>query len=140
VVPIIYLVIAALVIAQAPPQPADLPWLIGAGLVGCVIGWYRGKMMRITVDPETHALNQQASPLFMIILVAIIGLRYGLRYALGAESAAWGISVAALSDAPLILAAGMFTLSRVEMYIRAQRLLQEARAAKAAAGSSPPAR
>lgn len=114
-----------------PPAMQDAPWLIAALVVGGIVGWYRGKTMRITVDPETHALNQSASPAALIFILAIFALRYGVRHGLGEEAAAWRISVNLLTDAPLLFVVGMFTLTRVEMYIRAQRLLREARAAKA---------
>ena len=129
IVPAIFTVIAGVVLWFSPPSPHDLPWLIGATLIGAVIGWYRGNMMRITVDPQTHALNQSASPAALVILVGILGLRYAARYALTEEAGAWGLSINLLTDAPLMLAVGMFIVARVEMYIRAQHLLAEARAA-----------
>lgn len=131
-VPTVFAAIAAFTLWQAPPQPSDLPWLAGAFLLGTLIGWYRGKMMRISVDPETHALNQSTSPLAFLFLLAIFGVRYAIRYFMAEEAAAWGISVNVLADAPLLLVVGTFALMRVEMYLRAQRLLQEARAAKTA--------
>lgn len=131
IVPAIFMVIAGLVLVATPPAVADAPWLIAALLLGSVIGWYRGKAMRITVDPETHALNQSASPAAVIFILVIFAIRFAVRYGLGEEAAAWHISVNLLTDAPLLFIVGMFTLTRVEMYIRAQRLLREARAAKA---------
>ena len=133
IVPVIYLVAATGAMAQTPPQMSDLPWLLGAALIGAAIGWYRGKMMRITVDPETHALNQQASPLALVLIIAVLGLRYLVRYLMADDSAALGVSVSVISDAPLVLVVAMFALARVEMFIRAQRLLRDARAAKASA-------
>lgn len=129
VVPAIFAAITALVVAQAPPLMSDAPWLIAAALAGAVVGWYRGKMMRITVDPQTHALSQSASPVAMIFLLAVFGLRYGLRYLLGEEAQAWGISLNLLADAPMVFVVAMFALQRLEMFIRAERLLAQARAA-----------
>ena len=130
IVPAIFMVIAAIVMVATPPALSDAPWLIGAAVFGGVVGWYRGKTMRITVDPETHALNQAASPTAIIFILVIFAIRYAVRYGLSEEAEAWRISVNLLTDAPLLFIVGMFTLTRVEMYIRAQRLLREARAAK----------
>jgi len=133
VVPAIFAAITALTLWQAPPGVSDAPYLAGVALIGAIVGWYRGKMMRITVDPQTHALSQAASPFAVLFLVAVLGLRYGLRYVLGEESHAWGVSVNLLIDAPLVFAVAMFALQRVEMFIRAEKLLAQARAAHATA-------
>ena len=68
----------------------------------------------------------------MILLIAILGLRQFVRYAMQEESTAWGISLAVLTDAPLLLIVAMLSVARLEMFIRGRRLLNEARAAKAA--------
>jgi len=124
VVPVLYLAVAAIMFAQLPPTG----WVaIASGaalLVGAAVGWQRGKMMYIHVDPETHALNQKASPAAMLFLVALIVVRMLARGIIGAEGA---VSPAMLTDPLIAFALGMFTLQRVEMYVRARRLLEEAR-------------
>jgi membrane protein CcdC involved in cytochrome C biogenesis len=124
VVPALYLAVATIMFAQLPPKG----WVAiasAAGLaIGAAVGWQRGKMMHIHVDPETHALNQKASPAAMFFLIALIVVRLGARGILGQES---GVSPAMLTDPLIAFALGMFTLQRVEMYLRAKRLLEEAR-------------
>ena len=124
VVPALYLVLAVLMFVQLPPRG----WVAAASAVGLAIGaavgWQRGKMMHIAVDPETHALNQKASPAAMLVLVALVLVRAGAR-GLGTEG---GVSPAMLTDPLIAFALGMFTLTRVEMYLRAKRLLAEVRA------------
>jgi membrane protein CcdC involved in cytochrome C biogenesis len=124
VVPAIYLVVAALMFVQLPPTG----WVaIASGiglLIGTAVGWQRGKMMHIEVDPQTHALNQKASPAAMFFLVALIVVRMGARGIIGEEG---GVSPAMLTDPLIAFALGMFALQRVEMYLRAKRLLEEAR-------------
>ena len=96
-----------------------------AGLaVGAAVGWQRGKMMHIHVDPETHALNQKASPAAMFFLIGLIVVRSGARAVLGETG---GVSPAMLTDPLIAFALGMFTLTRIEMYLRAKRLLGEVR-------------
>ena len=136
VVPLIFAVFAGLTFFQTPPNMSDVPWLIGTAVAGAVVGWYRGKMMRINVDPQTHALSQSASPLAMLFLLAVFALRYGARYLLGEEAQTWGISLNLLADAPMVFVVAMFALTRVEMFIRAQGLLREARAARAAGAAT----
>ena len=124
VVPVLYLAVAAIMFAQLPPTG----WVtIACGvalLIGAAVGWQRGKMMHIHVDPESHALNQKASPAAMLFLVALIVVRMLARGMMGAEGA---VSPAMLTDPLIAFALGMFTLQRVEMYLRARRLLDEAR-------------
>ena len=124
VVPVLYLAVAAIMFAQLPPTG----WVaIACGvalLIGAAVGWQRGKMMHIHVDAETHALNQKASPAAMLFLVALIVVRMLARGMMGAEGA---VSPAMLTDPLIAFALGMFTLQRVEMYLRARRLLDEAR-------------
>src|SRR5690242_10210773 len=124
IVPVAYLVVAALMFVQLPPTG----WVAIASVVGLAIGaavgWQRGKMMHIHVDPETHALNQKASPAAMFFLIALIVIRSGARSLLGQTA---GVSPAMLTDPLIAFALGMFTLTRLEMYLRAKRLLEEVR-------------
>lgn len=124
VVPAIYLAVAVLMFVQLPPTG----WVAiasGAGLlIGAAVGWQRGKMMHIHVDPETHALNQKASPAAMFFLIALIVVRAGARSLLGQTS---GVSPAMLTDPLIAFALSMFSLTRLEMYLRAKRLLEEVR-------------
>jgi len=126
IVPAVYFVVALIMFVQLPP----VGWVaIGSGvglLLGAAVGWQRGKMMQIHVDPETHALNQKASPAAMFFLFALIIVRSGARTVLGNEA---GVSPAMLTDPLIAFALGMFTLTRIEMYLRAKRLLEAARTA-----------
>jgi membrane protein CcdC involved in cytochrome C biogenesis len=124
VVPVMYLVVAVLMFVQLPPTGwAAIACVVGLA-IGAAVGWQRGKMMHIHVDPATHALNQKASPAAMFFLIALIIVRTGARSILGQES---GVSPAMLTDPLIAFALGMFTLQRVEMYLRARRLLDEVR-------------
>lgn len=123
VVPVLYLAVAALMFWTLPPTGWVAIASIAALLIGCAVGWQRGKMMQIHVDPATHALNQKASPAAMFFLVGLIIVRSGARALLGN---AGGITPAMLTDPLIAFALGMFALTRIEMYLRAKRLLEEA--------------
>jgi membrane protein CcdC involved in cytochrome C biogenesis len=60
----------------------------------------------------------------MFFLIALIIVRSGARTILGEAGTA---SPAMLTDPLIAFALGMLTLTRVEMYLRAKRLLEEAR-------------
>jgi len=124
VVPAIYAAVAAMMFWQLPPTgTVGIATAVGL-LIGAAVGWQRGKMMHIHVDPETHALNQKASPAAMLFLIVLIAVRAGARSVLGETS---GVSPAMLTDPLIAFALGMFTLTRLEMYLRAKRLLEEVR-------------
>ena len=123
VVPVLYLAVAALMFWSLPPTGWVAIASVAALLIGAAVGWQRGKMMQIHVDPDTHALNQKASPAAMFFLIALVIVRSGARAVLGNSG---GASPAMLTDPLIAFALGMFTLTRIEMYLRAKRLLEEA--------------
>jgi hypothetical protein len=126
VVPALYALITSAILYQS--TPVGIQWLYAgiALLAGAGLGWRRGALMRINVDPETHALNQQASPLAMLFILVLIIVRQGLRV-----EATMGVDVAFLTDLAFVFALGMFSMTRLEMFLRARRLLDQARAAAA---------
>lgn len=125
IVPTLYAVIAAAVLYQS--KPAGIQWLYVALalLAGAALGWRRGALMRIHVDPETHALNQQASPAALLFILVLIAVRQALRL----EAGSMGFDIAFVTDLLVMFALGLFTATRLEMFLRARRLLAEARAA-----------
>lgn len=124
IVPAIYLAVAVYMFFELPPKGLVAIASLAGLLLGALIGWYRGKMMQIHVDPETHALNQKASPAAMAFLIMLIAVRAGARAVIGESGA---VTPAMLTDPLIALALGMFTLTRLEMYLRGKRLLEEAR-------------
>ena len=124
IVPALYLVVAAIMFVQLPPTGWVAIACALALAIGAAVGWQRGKMMHIHVDPETYALNQKASPAAMFFLIGLIVVRMAARGMLGQNS---GVSPAVLTDPLIAFALGMFTVQRIEMYLRAKRLLEEAR-------------
>src|SRR3954451_24599451 len=128
IVPAIYLAGSALMFWQPPPIGWVAIACVAGLLIGAAVGWQRGRMMHIHVDPETHALNQKASPAAMLFLLALIAVRALGRGLLGRGLlGSGGVSPAMLTDPLIAFALGMFTLTRVEMYLRAKRLLEAAR-------------
>jgi membrane protein CcdC involved in cytochrome C biogenesis len=124
VVPAVYLAVAGLMFWQLPPKGAAALASIAGLAIGAAVGWQRGKMMHIHVDPETHALNQKASPAAMLFLIGLIVVRAAARSVFGQEG---GVNPAMLTDPLIAFALGMFSLTRLEMYLRAKRMLDEVR-------------
>ena len=132
--PLIFIALIAATFATVPP-PMDAPTiliLVVAFGVGVAAGWLRGSLMRIDVHPETHDISAQASPVGMLFILAILGLRMYLRTA-AMTTPIPGLPATAVADALILLAGAMIITQSVEMWLRARRLLGEARAA-----STPP--
>ncbi len=108
-----------IVFATSPPPLIDWLW-IGAALVpGAAFGWYRGGMVTVTIDPDTHELTSKASPAAMIFIVVLITVRLGLRYVAFAEEEAWHLDPVLITDASLAFVVGLGCVQRIEMALRA---------------------
>jgi len=130
VTPTILLAIAAMTVFAARPVGADWAWMGLALIIGGALGWMRGRMMHISVDPETHALNMKASPVALLFIVGLLLLRMALKTVALQEAGAWRIDATLITDVFIAFAVGLIALSRVEMWLRGQRLLAEARAVR----------
>ena len=124
IVPAIYFAIVAVTFALTPPTAKG--WLVSilALLAGAALGWQRGRLIAIHVDPDTHMLNQRASPMAMLFIFAIVLVKMAAQ----GEGRAMHLDVALVTDAALALALGNFAMTRLEMYLRGTRLLAAARA------------
>jgi protein-S-isoprenylcysteine O-methyltransferase Ste14 len=129
------LMVAAMVALffQYPPHGSDWVWLGAVFVVGAAVGWMRGKLIPISIDPETHLLNTKPSPAALLFLLGLFVVRFALRAYLESQASTLHISIGLLTDGFVVLAVGLFAVSRVEMGLRAWSLLKAARAAKAAA-------
>lgn len=127
IVPALYLVFATGIFWWRPPHGAQWLWAAAALLAGGVLGWWRGKLMRIEIDPGSHALNQRQSPAAMMLIVGLIGLRFLAREELGTTGA---MPAAGIIDAFVAFAVGLLTMQRVEMFLRARRMLRAAQTSR----------
>ncbi|MGI4730793.1 MAG: CcdC protein domain-containing protein [Janthinobacterium lividum] len=126
IVPAIYaLVVVAAFVANPPHATGWAAALVGL-VLGCGLGWWRGKTIAIDVDPVTGTLSQKASPLGMLLLLALVALKSAAQ----AGGRAAHLDVGVLTDGALALALGTFTTMRVEMYLRARRVLRSDLAAR----------
>ena len=125
IVPTLYSIFAAGLFWNLPPHGLQWLWATLALVAGGAVGWLRGRTMRIAVDPVTHDLNQRQSPAALVLLVALIGLRYVAREHFGTDITHAGAGVV---DGFVAFAVGLLAMQRVEMFLRARRLLGEARA------------
>jgi hypothetical protein len=105
----------------APTDPLSLLILaVGLGL-GAAFGWQRGRMTTIFKDAD-GVLKAQASPIGIVIIVAVLLARRALEPWLEAHAAEWHVNPTAILEAFMLFAAGTVVAQRVEMWIRANRI------------------
>ncbi len=120
IVPSIYLVIVALIFSRTPPTATG--WLVCAAalLVGAAAGWQRGKTMRIHVDPASGKLMQRGS----VWAVAVIAVLVAVKMAAQTEGPAMHFDVNMVVDGLAAFSLGLFAAQRLEMYLRAKKLVE----------------
>ena len=132
--PAIFVALALSLLISAPPPltVVNLAAMAAGLLLGAALGWQRGQLIRIEVDPETHEINQRASPAALFFLAVLIVLRFGVRDLTTQGVSGAHISIALVTDTLVLFAAGMVVTQMTEMWLRARRLLAAARAVKVA--------
>ena len=75
-------------IADGYTTPLDIVYFVVALAVGGVIGWYQGTHTTIRYDHAIHAMFVKISPLGSMIWIAVLALRFGVRYVTGGLAAA----------------------------------------------------
>lgn len=108
--------------------PVSIGLDIAAVIVGGVLGWWRARFTNLTIDPATHELTSRASPLGMIVILGILVLRTAVRAYAAQNATALGEWAGPITDALLVMSVGLVCAQRLEIYLRASRLLAEARA------------
>jgi hypothetical protein len=127
IVPVVYALVAGSMLFSLTPPPLGWGLMLLGLAVGVAVGWHRGKLIRIERNAETGELRQKASPLAMVLLVALIVLKIGARAIFGETAAGYPSSSAMLlTDAFIGFALGLLSATRLELYLRAKRILETA--------------
>jgi len=137
--PLLYVVLAAMVIAVQPPQGWEWLWLVAGAGLGGALGWWRGKTMEIMVHSVTGALSVRTSPAAALFLIALLALRYVLRFLFMSQAGTLHLTVQLITGTFVALALGLLVMQRVEMTLRAIRLVGRASTAGATAAAPEPA-
>jgi hypothetical protein len=129
IMPVVILALVGLSFSQQGlPSPLMLGIDIAALAIGALLGWWRARFTHITVDPATHQLTSRASPVGMLVILGVFALRYAVRMYAAQSASSLGVSAVAVADALLVISVGLVCAQRLEIALRASRLLAEARA------------
>ena len=100
---------AAAFFATRPPpsiiQAGELVSIFGLGLG---LGYLRGRLVDISIDPATGVATQCGTPLGLVFIVALFVLRGSVRIA-AMQHPEWGLDVNTLTEFLIPLALGMLT-------------------------------
>lgn len=107
----------------SPYAPVDWALIIGCALIGALGGWWRGRMVVIEKGAD-GTLQAQASPLGMVLIIALLTVRSFARPWLEGHADSLGLHIVAVEQAFLVLAGGLIIVQRIEMFIRARRILE----------------
>lgn len=107
---------------HTPFGPASWAILVLGAVLGAFAGWWRGKTITIEKEPD-GSLMAQASPLGLILVVGLLAFRGALRPLIESHAAQWHLNALAVTDAFLIFAMALVVTQRLEMYLRARRVL-----------------
>jgi hypothetical protein len=121
IAPVLVAVMIGLALAQeGAPTPLGLGVELAGVVIGAVIGWWRARFTHIEIDQQTHQLTSRASPLGMLIILGVFALRYGLRMYAAEGAGQYGLLA---TDALLAMTVGLVCAQRLEIALRASRLL-----------------
>lgn len=120
---------------QPPTDGLSLAVYAGVIVLGGALGWYRGAFTRLSVDAETHEVTSKASAAGVALILGAFVVRSGVREFMGEQSSALHVSAALITDAFVLFAVAMVIVQRVEIWLRCERLLKQARADKAVANA-----
>lgn len=120
--------VLTLIAADPPVEPLVIAALVAITALGAGIGWYRGKLTRIELNPETHELTSRASPVAMALILILFLVRYGLRsWLTGPEASLLHLGAARITDGFLLFTVGIVVTQRIEIWLRCRKMLAEAK-------------
>jgi hypothetical protein len=128
IAPAVFIVLTGLILAaQSPPGLAVIAIEAVALALGAAAGWWRGRLTHISVDPGTKLLTTRTSALGMVVVFALFAARSALRSFSGEAAGRLHVSALHVTDTLLLLAVGLICAQRLEIALRATRLLRAAR-------------
>lgn len=124
IIPAVVIILAGVVFWEYPPSGLDWLWVAMGLAAGGIIGWWRARLVEIGIDPESGKLSQRSSAGALIFLAVLVLVRWLLRSAVMLGGARWHFGAMLISDIFIAIAVGALSFYRIEIYLRARRLLR----------------
>ncbi len=113
--------VAALLSTRPAPTPAHDIGLAATALIGGVVGWTRAKLSKVEFDPANNMLTLRGTPYGLLMLVALVVLRTGIRVAT-IKHPEWGIDLNKATDFLMFFALGVVSFYVGELFLEARRV------------------
>jgi hypothetical protein len=97
--------------------------MTGVLALGCGVGWWRGRFMTIELDPATRKPLVRASGAALAVLGGLFVVRTAAKMIFFADADPRAPSTALLNVDFALFGLGVLAVARVEMWLRARRLL-----------------
>lgn len=124
IVPTVLILLAAAIFRQFPPSAGGWLWVILGLAAGGVLGWLRARFIEVSFDSQTRRLYQRSSPAALIFIAVLVLVRWAMRSAVMLGDARWHFGAMLVSDIFIAFAIGVLSCYRIELYLRARRLLR----------------
>ena len=122
IAPVVLAVLGVTVLVAMPMSPLGWGLSLVTLAIGAALGWRNGKMIRIWRDETTGEPMQQASPVAMLFVLIVIGLRYVVRAYFGVHGGddpeTMDPRALIATDALLTFAIGLVIATRTELFLR----------------------
>jgi len=113
--------VVALMATRTAPSVSHIAGLTAALALGAVIGWARGKLVRVGFDAETGMVTQRGTPFGVLFLIGLIVLRSGVRF-VAMRHPELGIDLGKATDILLFFALGLVGSYAGVLYIAVSRV------------------
>ncbi len=132
IIPAIVVVAISAGLVFGRPPGAAFYWVesaLGAvGLTaGAAAGWWRGSMMRLEIDQADRTVRAQVSPLGLVLMLGLLGVRRGIEYLIEIEALALPFNPLIVVQTLLLFVAATVVAQRTEVWVRARSLLKSPR-------------
>ncbi|ATE66917.1 CcdC protein domain-containing protein [Rhizorhabdus dicambivorans] len=122
IIPALFLVLGAAILWQFPPEGWGWLWIALGFLAGGAVGWQRGRLVEIAIDPASGRLTQRSSPGALIFLLLLFGLRWLLHWLVELSDARWHLGAMLVGNIFIAFAVGVLSFYRIELWLRARAI------------------
>lgn len=126
--PSLYLAAVTFMLVRHPPTPFGWLLVFVGLLIGGAGGWARGRLFALRLDPASGTVLRRRSRWAISLLIGIVSLRFVANLWVGpvTDSTPSGAATLLVTDLLLGLVFGLLVTTRIEIALRARRLLAEA--------------
>lgn len=123
--PTLYLAAVTAMLVRHPPSLEGWLMVLGGVLLGAMVGWIRGRMFALRVDPESGVILRRRSRAAVALLVGVVSLRFIANLWLGHSDPVASEASRTLMATDFMMGCvfGLLAVTRIEIALRARQML-----------------